>query len=145
MALTERQIMLVQTSFDQIKGSPAAVAALFYQRLFELNSRLRQMVKGDMMEQGQKLMTMLKVAVTSLTRLDTIVGAVQELGRRHARYGVSDADYDTVAAALLWTLEQGLGTAFTAEVEAAWVEVYTLLATVMQQAAAEENAALVLA
>ena len=94
MALTERQIMLVQTSFDQIKASPEAVAALFYQRLFELNPHLRRMFKGDMKEQGQKLMTMLKVAVTSLTRLDTIVGAVQ--GRA---FGVTDGARQSFPAA----------------------------------------------
>ena len=145
MALTDSQIIMVQRSFAQIKASPETVAALFYQRLFELDPSLRFMFKGDMKEQGQKLMTMLKVAVTSLTKLDTIVSAVQELGRRHAGYGVTAAHYDTVAAALLWTLEQGLGPDFTPEVKAAWVEVYTLLATVMQEAAAEREPALVAA
>jgi nitric oxide dioxygenase len=57
---------------------------------------------------------------------------------RHAGYGVTAAHYDTVATALLWTLGQGLGDAFTPEVETAWVAAYTLLATTMQAAAAEQ-------
>jgi nitric oxide dioxygenase len=84
-------------------------------------------------------MKMLAVAVGGLDRLETIVPAVQALGVRHAGYGVTTAHYDTAAAALLWTLGQGLGDAFTPEVEAAWVAAYTVLATTMQAAAAEHR------
>jgi len=80
---------------------------------------------------------MLKVVVNGLHRIDQLVPAVQELGRRHARYGVTDAHYDTVAAALLATLQQGLGEAFTPDVAAAWATAYTLLAETMKAAAAE--------
>ena len=72
----------------------------------------------------------------NLGKLEAIIPAVRDLGRRHAGYGVPPASYDTVAAALLWTLGQGLGDAFTAAVEAAWTEAYTILATVMKEAAA---------
>ena len=89
-----------------------------------------------MAEQGKKLMTMLGVAVNGLPHLDKIVPAVQEMGVRHTDYGVEPAHYDSVGAALLWTLEQGLGEAYTPEVEAAWTETYTTLATVMKEAAA---------
>jgi hemoglobin-like flavoprotein len=68
--------------------------------------------------------------------LETIVPVVQDLGRRHATYGVQPSHYDTVASALLWTLGQGLGDAFTPPVKGAWTEAYTLLATVMKDAAA---------
>ena len=112
-------------------------AALFYGRLFELDPSLRPLFKGDMAEQGRKLMNMLATAAMGLDRLDGIVGEVQALGRRHVAYGVQDAHYDTVGAALLWTLEQGLGDAFTPQVKAAWAEAYTLLAGTMKQAAAE--------
>jgi hemoglobin-like flavoprotein len=88
-------------------------------------------------EQGRKLMMMLKVAVANLDRLDTIVPAVEALGERHVHYGVTTRDYDTVAVALLWTLEQGLGDAFTPAARAAWTEVYTLLAQVMQSGSRE--------
>ena len=77
------------------------------------------------------------VAVTHLDKLDEIVPTIQQLGRRHARYGVQPTDYDIVASALLWTLAQGLGPAFTAEVEQAWTTVYTLLADTMKQAVYE--------
>jgi hemoglobin-like flavoprotein len=94
-----------------------------------------------MKEQGRKLMTMLKVAVANLNRLGDIIPAVQGLGRRHAGYQVRDEHYDTVGSALIWTLEQGLGEAFTPETRAAWVEVYTVLANTMKEAAREQELA----
>jgi hemoglobin-like flavoprotein len=79
--------------------------------------------------------------VKGLDRLEQLVPVVQDLGRRHARYGVKDEHYDTVGAALLWTLEKGLGAAFTPELKEAWATVYGILATTMQQAAREALAA----
>ncbi|MEM7560552.1 MAG: globin domain-containing protein, partial [Planctomycetota bacterium] len=85
---------------------------------------------------GKKLMQMLGVAVANLDKLDGILEPVQALGRRHVDYEVKDEDYDTVAAALLWTLGQGLGDDFTEAAETAWTETYVTLATVMKEAAA---------
>ena len=98
----------------------AAAADLFYGRLFELDPSLKPLFKGDIKEQGAKLMAMIATAVAGLDRLDSIVPAVQALGKRHAGYGVEAAHYDTVGSALLWTLEQGLGSAFTPDVKGAW-------------------------
>jgi hemoglobin-like flavoprotein len=112
-------------------------AALFYRRLFELDPSLQRMFKGDMTEQRRKLMQMLTAAVKGLDRLDQLVPVVEDLGRRHVGYGVADAHYDTVGAALLWTLEKGLGNAFTPEVKDAWIAVYGLLAGTMKNAAKE--------
>jgi hemoglobin-like flavoprotein len=112
-------------------------AALFYRRLFELDPSLQRMFKGDMTEQRRKLMQMLTAAVKGLDRLDQLVPVVEELGRRHVGYGVSDAHYDTVGASLLWTLEKGLGNAFTPEVKDSWIAVYGLLAGTMKNAAKE--------
>jgi hemoglobin-like flavoprotein len=83
---------------------------------------------------------MITIAVKGLDRLGTILPALRELGRRHAGYRVTDAHYDTVGAALIWTLEQGLGDDFTSEVQGAWINVYTLLAGTMKQASAMEIA-----
>src|SRR5947207_2936263 len=126
------QTRLVQQSFEQVLPIADVAAELFYNRLFELDPSLRSLFKGDMKEQGRKLMTMIRVAVANLDRLDTIVPAVQGLGTRHIAYGVQDSHYDTVGAALLWTLERGLGEGFTLETRAAWAEVYTILANTMK-------------
>ncbi len=133
--MTPNQIALIQSSWAGVVPIQEQAADLFYTRLFELDPNLRQLFKGDMVEQGRKLMTMLNTVVNSIDKLAALVPAVQSLGRRHADYGVQDSHYDTVASALLWTLQQGLGSAFTAEVEAAWVNAYTVLSQTMKDAA----------
>jgi hemoglobin-like flavoprotein len=133
MTLTEKN--LVQQSFARVAPIAEVAAELFYGRLFELDPTLKPMFRGDMKDQGRKLMQMLAVAVKGLDRLQDILPAVQQLGRRHADYGVRDEDYETVGSALLWTLEKGLGDAFTEEVRAAWVKVYGILTTEMKAAA----------
>ena len=137
--MSPEQIASVQSSWDKVKPISDQAAALFYERLFELDPGVRPLFKGDMQAQGQKLMTMLNTAVVGLDRLDAIVPAVADLGRRHVDYGVTAEHYDTVGAALLWTLEQGLGDAFTEEVKSAWTVAYTTLADVMKAAAAESG------
>ena len=139
--LTLTQKTLVQDSFATIAPIADDAAVLFYQRLFDLDPSLEPMFRGNMAEQRKKLMQMLTAAVKGLDRLDQLVPVVENLGRRHAGYGVSDAHYDTVGCALLWTLEMGLGRAFTAEVKDAWATVYGLLATTMKEAAREVRAA----
>ncbi|MED5238063.1 MAG: globin family protein [Pseudomonadota bacterium] len=133
--MTPEQIALVQDSWAKVEGISDQAAALFYERLFTTDPSLKPLFKGNMEEQGKKLMTMIGVVVKGLDKLDTIVPAVQKLGARHKDYGVKPADYDTVAQALLWTLGQGLGDAFDSDTEAAWTAAYTILATTMIDAA----------
>jgi hemoglobin-like flavoprotein len=138
--MTATQKALVQSTFASIATIADDAAVLFYQRLFELDPALRPMFRGDMAEQRKKLMQMITAAVKGLDRLEQLVPVVQDLGRRHVRYGVEDGHYETVGAALLWTLEAGLGRAFTPDVKEAWAAVYGLLATTMKEAARESLA-----
>jgi hemoglobin-like flavoprotein len=130
--VTPDQKLLVQESFRLVVPIADTAAELFYARLFELDPSLRMLFRGDMREQGRKLMQMLTVAVRGLDNLEAVAPAVQALGRRHAAYGVQPEHFDTVGAALLWTLAQGLGPAFTTEVRDAWAAVYELLSSVMR-------------
>ena len=134
--MTPQQKHLVQTTFAKVAPIADDAAALFYGRLFELDPSLRPMFTTDLKEQGRKLMRMIGMAVNGLDRLDELVPVVRQLGARHAGYGVRDEHYGTVAAALVWTLERGLGPDFTPEVKDAWVAVYGVLATTMKDAAA---------
>ena len=135
--MTPETIDLVKTSWDKVKPISETAAELFYGKLFEIDPSLKSMFPSDMTEQGRKLMAMINTAVNALDKLESIVPAVQDLGKRHVDYGVTDAMYDTVAEALIWTLGQGLGEDFTDDVKAAWVETYTILATTMKDAAKE--------
>lgn len=134
--MTPTQVQLVQSTWEKVVPISATAAELFYGRLFELDPSLRPLFTSDIKEQGKKLMMMITVAVRGLNDLGKLVPAVQELGRRHVAYGVKDEHYATVGAALLWTLEKGLGDAFTPEVKEAWATVYGILADTMKKAAA---------
>ena len=138
--MTPKQIGLVGVTWDKVVPISETAAELFYGKLFELDPELKPLFKGDLKEQGKKLMTMLDTVVKSLNNLEAIIPAAQASGARHAGYGVKDKDYDTVAAALLWTLGQGLAEDFTDEVKDAWVAAYTLLSSVMKDAAKEAAA-----
>ncbi len=135
--MNPQQIALVQSTWAKVVPIREQAATLFYRMLFEMDPALKHLFKGDMAEQGRKLTAMIGTAVSGLTQLESIVPAVQDLGRRHVEYGVKDAHYDTVGAALLWTLEQGLGPAFTPEVKDAWATAYGVLASTMKDAAAK--------
>jgi hemoglobin-like flavoprotein len=132
--MTPEQIALVQSSFKSVAPIAAKAADLFYNRLFEIAPEVRQMFPADLSGQKFKLITMLATAVNNLHQLDAILPAVRDLGSRHRNYGVTAEHYAPVGAALLWTLEQGLGSAFTTDVKAAWGEAYSTLAGAMQSA-----------
>jgi hemoglobin-like flavoprotein len=129
--MTPQQIELVQTSFQKVVPIAGTAADLFYDRLFEIAPETRALFPADLAEQKKKLMSMLATAVANLHQLGSILPAVKALGERHKTYGVTGAHYAPVGAALLWTLEKGLGPDFTPEVKAAWTETYTALAGVM--------------
>jgi hemoglobin-like flavoprotein len=138
--MNQEQIQLVQSTFGRVRKDVDGVAALFYGRLFEIAPEVRPMFRGDMTAQGRKLMSALALAVDSLTRLESLIPALESLGRGHVKYGVEDKHYDLVGQALLWTLEKGLGLAWTPEARDAWATTYGIVAGVMQKAAAEAAA-----
>jgi len=138
--MTPEEINLVKISWAKVEPIAETAAELFYGKLFELDPEVKSMFKGNMTEQGKKLMGMLTTAVNALDKLDTIVPALQNMGRRHVDYGVKDEQYDTVGEALIWTLSTGLKDDFTDETKEAWIKVYTLVADTMKAAAAEAAA-----
>ena len=134
--MTPAQVEMIRSSWTAVEPIGDVAATLFYDRLFELDPALRRLfARTDMAQQKKILIQTLTVVVKSLDRLDQLVPAIEALGRRHAGYGVRAEHYETVGVALLWTLGQGLGDAFTPELEVAWTEAYTTLASVMIGAA----------
>jgi len=133
--MTPEQIALVQTTFKSVLPIKETAADLFYTRLFELDPTLKQLFTGDMKEQGQKLMSAIATVVGGLNNWAQVEPTVRELGQRHVSFGVKTQDYQTVGAALLWTLEQGLGDAFNEDVKQAWAAAYGAIADVMTDVA----------
>jgi hemoglobin-like flavoprotein len=136
--VTPTQIELIRSSWTKVEPIADTAATLFYDRLFALDPSVRPLfTHTDMDKQRKVLMQTLTVVVKSLDKLEQLVPAVQALGRRHAGYGVRAKDFDTVGAALLWTLETGLGPDFEAATREAWATAYGTLASVMIDAMAE--------
>jgi hemoglobin-like flavoprotein len=133
--MTPQQIHLVRDSFSTLAPQADRVADLFYGRLFETAPNLRPLFRSDMKIQKGKLMQMLAAGVALLDRPDQLVPVLRDLGHRHQSYGVKDEHYDVVAAALLWTLEHGLGDRFDAPLRDAWTTTYQLIAAQMKAGA----------
>jgi hemoglobin-like flavoprotein len=133
--MDQRQVDLVRASFARLPQDAEAVGMLFYAVLFKIDPELRPLFKGDLNRQSALLVTMIATAVDNLDRLELVLAAVRDLGRRHAGYGVKDVDYDTVETALLLTLAQALGGEFTPDVRQAWIACYRTLAEVMKTGA----------
>jgi nitric oxide dioxygenase len=129
------QQTLIRKTLAELVVMPEVAGALFYERLFETSPALRPLFKNDMRIQGIKLMTMLTTVVYNLPDPDQVLPAIRDLAVRHAQYGVKLADYDAVREALLWTLEQALGSDFTPAAREAWALCYDELAAEMKAAA----------
>jgi hemoglobin-like flavoprotein len=133
--MTPRQIEIVKQSFAKIMPFKDQAAELFYCRLFELDPSLRLMFRSDLTEQKQKLMVALALVVTNLEKMDSLLPSIRTLGARHKTYGVRNRHYDVVGAALLWTLEIGMGASWTKELAEAWTDAYGRVAQAMIEGA----------
>src|SRR5215467_1203169 len=129
--ITPRQIALVRESYAKIVPIREEAAALFYSRLFASDPGTRPLFRGDIKSQGVKLMAAIGAVVKSLDRIETMLDDLRALARRHHHYGVREGHYASVGAALLWTLEQGLGSDFTPDVREAWAAAYEFLSGTM--------------
>lgn len=129
---------ILKTTWAMVAPIGDVAASLFYDKLFALDPSLQRMfAHADMKEQRRKLMQALAAVINGIDHLGALVPTLQHLGRNHVRYGVTDRHYDTVGAALLWTLEQGLKEAWTPVAKSAWTAAYTTVAAVMRGAAAK--------
>ena len=125
------QIKLVQDSFAKVAPISEQAAVLFYDRLFEVAPSVRAMFPDDMKEQRKKLMATLAVVVGGLTNLEAVLPAASALAKRHVGYGAKPEHYPVVGGALLYTLEKGLGEAWTPELAEAWTAAYGTLSGYM--------------
>ncbi len=129
--MTPHQIMLVQASFANVTPIADAAAKLFYGRLFEIAPEVKPMFQGDISEQGRKLMATLGIVVKGLSNIEAVLPAAKALAVKHVAYGVKPEHYVPVGEALIWTLDKGLGEAFTPETRQAWLAAYGALSTAM--------------
>jgi hemoglobin-like flavoprotein len=133
--MTPEQKKLVKNTWKMAAPMADAVAHRFYERLFETDATARALFKSsDLPEQRRKLVQALSLVVQGIDDLATLTPAIADLGRRHAQLGVTEAQYESVGTTLLWTFEQVLGPAWTADAKMAWASAYSLLTDVMKEA-----------
>lgn len=139
--MTPQEIRLVQASYARLKADSAGVAAAFYERLFAIDPTLRGLFREDLARQGERLMHMIGAAVGLLNRPETLFPVLHALGARHVGYGVEPHHYDSVGAALIDTLEAGLGSSFTSELRTAWQRLFEVVRSEMLAAPAAAGTA----
>lgn len=137
--MNEQQKKLVQTSFARIVPKAEYAAKVFYGRLFEVLPEVEPLFKSDLKTQGIKLFQVISFAVCSLDNLDELHPLLYDLGRRHIKYGTQNHHYDYVGDSLIWTLENVLKDEFTPEIKQAWLDIYSLMAAAMIEAAQQET------
>jgi hemoglobin-like flavoprotein len=140
--MTPQQVAFVKSSFSLVQPIATLAASKFYENLFKADPSLKPLFTGNMVHQGERLMSMIGTAVGMLDRPESLVPALRQLGIRHKVYGVRERDYATVGAALLLTLQQGLGDAFTQEVREAWTALYGVISFNMIDAARMSEASI---
>src|SRR5437868_4616429 len=133
--MTPEQVTIIKSNFAQVVGQKEAVGLMFYERLFTIAPEVKPLFKGDLKAQSRKLMDTLALAIGMLRDMPMLVTTLEGLAKRHVNYGVKDEHYAKVGEALIWTLEKGLGTAFTADAKAAWTTLYGAVSDVMRKAA----------
>ncbi len=138
--MTPEEIKLLRQTFALVEARGTIAALTFYQRLFALDPGVRPLFRGDIENQGKKLMVSLRFIVDSLETPKVLIPALESLGRRHFGYGVRDEHYDTVGSALLDMLQSVLGDGFGARERSAWALAYSTVAGVMKRAAAKMGA-----
>lgn len=137
--MTPEQVQIIKATFAEVLKNKDKAGLLFYDRLFAIAPETKSMFKGDIGAQSRKLMDTLALAIGMLRDMPTLVSTLEGLARRHIKYGVKDEHYDKVGAALLWTLEQGLGSTFTPKAREAWTALYGSVAKIMRNAVKAET------
>jgi hemoglobin-like flavoprotein len=134
-ALTANERRLVRESFEFVRTMADPVGLLFYGKLFELAPAVRPMFHNDLELQVHKLMGMLSSVVESLDNFESIRPQLEELGRKHASYGVRPEQYETLTRALLWTLGEALGADFDQRTSEAWKNALGAISEAMKSGA----------
>lgn len=132
--ISPEQVCIIKHTWSLVIPIANSAAQMFYERLFQLDPSLKALFRTEPDTQRMKRIAMLSIIVRGIGDLDNLIGTVQELGMRHVNYGIQDAHYNTVGAALLWTFEQSLGEEWTFEAKAAWVTAYGILSSTMKSA-----------
>lgn len=130
--MNETEIRLLKSSWRLLQRvDPALIGDVFYTKLFTESPALRKLFPKNMDEQQVKLIEMLNYIVVNIDKMDSLVEDIAAMAKRHVDYGAKPIHYQKVGAALLWTLEKGLGNDWNEKTAKAWENCYKMLADKM--------------
>ena len=135
--MTPDQITRIEDSWGAVRSMVPELPALFYARLFTIDPDVKSLFKGDMAEQGEKLVATLSAVVANLRQMDILGPIAADLAKRHVAYGVQPEHYPAVGEALIWTLNEGTD-GLDRQTTDAWLAAYTALSGAMIAAAYPE-------
>jgi hemoglobin-like flavoprotein len=133
--MTPEQVGLIQRSFDAIWPIRRKLAGSFYSRFFELAPDTQRLFANDLERQHLKLMDMIAAIVGALDERELFQSLITHSGRQHAQFGVKSSHFVAFGDALIWSLEQQFGPAFTPELREAWIALYDAVQYKMMRAA----------
>lgn len=124
MAIGDVERRLVRDSLGIIRLHLLPASSQFYDNLFVLAPNLRGYFRSDIAGQGMRFMTTLTTIAELLDAPDELADELDALAHAHRGIGIRAEHFAAVGAALMVTLGETLGPAFTCELQAAWRSAY---------------------
>ncbi len=119
--------LLVQSTISVLLQHQKQFTTHLYRRLFEMAPEAQVLFRGSMESQGEMLSHMLQFLVYAMSRPETMMLGLRELGRRHDGYGVASEHYPTFRQAFLESARAVLGEKYTPQVEKAWTDTLDMM------------------
>jgi nitric oxide dioxygenase len=125
-------VELLQGSFEQVKPAATQLTSRFYELIFTDYPDLKPLfAHTDMPKQRQMLLQSLVLVIENLREPEVLSSSLKGLGTRHVKYGVLPAHYPPIGQCLIKALQETAGTAWTPEMQQAWIEAYGAVTALM--------------
>jgi len=139
--------MMTAQGFDTIRNTYAALAPhtdvladRFFARLFAAQPVLRALLPRDHWQRSHDLMALLGMVVTSGNRPEGIQHALMDFGAKAQRAGIMPQQYGLARQALLDSMRDVLGAAWTEEIETDWTDLLNTVTSVVVLGAGRSRA-----
>ena len=127
-----QHLALIEENFQQIVAQKSAFAEALSARLVAEFPQVQSLcAHTDLCLEQHRLMAFLDMIVNRLRHPEQRTEPLRELGLRHEGYHIRHEHYVMVGSALLGTLADFLGEAWSPQVCKAWIEAYGAVASLM--------------
>jgi len=129
---------LIEVNLAVVIQADPDVVGRFYAKLFQRHPELQRLFGRRSQREQEKMLTEAILAVVGHMEDATwLRDVLRPLGARHVAYGVTEAMYPLVANALIDTLREVSGAAWSPEVQTAWSDALNAVAGEMIAGARE--------